>query len=175
MASAGSIPRVLSRFGPPLAMMAVIFALSAQPDLNSGLGTLDTILRKLAHMAEYALLWFLWLRAFGYRRPALAAAIAVGYAITDELHQTTVEGRSGRAARRADRRDRRRGRVPALGAKRAAPCRPRIERAGVPPIGGSAGRSPTTGRPAQPPRRYSQPRSVAMRTAWARSTAPSLP
>jgi VanZ family protein len=95
MASAGPFARALSRFGPPLAMMAVIFALSAQPDLNSGLGTLDTILRKLAHMAEYALLWFLWLRAFGYRRPALAAVIAITYAITDELHQTTVEGRVG--------------------------------------------------------------------------------
>ena len=30
--------RVLSRFGPPIALMAVIFFLSAQPELNSGLG-----------------------------------------------------------------------------------------------------------------------------------------
>ena len=34
---------VLSRFGPPIALMAVIFFLSAQPDLNSGLGVWDTI------------------------------------------------------------------------------------------------------------------------------------
>lgn len=95
MRSAGSISRHASRFGPPLALMALIFALSAQSDLSSGLGTLDTILRKLAHMTEYGLLWFLWLRAFGHRRPALAAAIAVAYAITDEFHQTTVEGRHG--------------------------------------------------------------------------------
>jgi VanZ family protein len=95
MPSAGPIARGVSRFGPPIALMAVIYALSAQPDLNSGLGTLDTIGRKLIHMAEYGLLWFLWLRALGYRRPLLAAAIAIGYSITDELHQTTVDGRHG--------------------------------------------------------------------------------
>ena len=85
----------VSRFAPPLLLMAVIFALSAQPDLNSGLGTWDTVLRKLAHMAEYGLLWLLWWRALGYRNAVLPAAIAIGYSITDELHQTTVEGRHG--------------------------------------------------------------------------------
>ena len=75
--------------------MGVIFFLSAQPDLNSGLGTWDTVLRKLAHMAEFGLLWFLWLRALGYRPPAavVAAAIAAGFAATDELHQLFVHGR----------------------------------------------------------------------------------
>jgi VanZ family protein len=87
--------RFVSRFAPPILLMAVIFALSAQPDLNTGLGIWDTILRKLAHMAEYGLLWFLWWRALGYRNAAAAAAIAIGYSITDELHQTTVEGRHG--------------------------------------------------------------------------------
>jgi len=85
----------VSRFAPPLLLMAVIFALSAQPDLNSGLGTWDTVLRKLAHMAEFGLLWLLWWRALGYGSVAVPAAIAIGYAITDELHQTTVEGRVG--------------------------------------------------------------------------------
>jgi VanZ family protein len=95
MPSAGPIARGVSRFGPPIALMALIYALSAQADLNSGLGTIDLIGRKLIHMTEYGLLWFLWLRALGYRRPLLAAAIAIGYAITDELHQTTVHGRHG--------------------------------------------------------------------------------
>ena len=95
MPSAGPIARGSSRFGPPIVLMAVIYALSAQPDLNSGLGTIDTIGRKLIHMTEYGLLWFLWLRAFGYRRPLLAAAIAIAYSVTDELHQTTVHGRHG--------------------------------------------------------------------------------
>jgi VanZ family protein len=86
---------VLSRFVPPLALMAVIFVLSAQPDLNSGLGTWDTILRKLGHMAEYAVLWLLWWRALG-QRPWPAAAIALLYAASDEYHQSFVEGRDGR-------------------------------------------------------------------------------
>jgi len=87
--------RVVSRFAPPLLLMGLIFFLSAQPDLSSGLGTWDLILRKLAHMAEYGLLWLLWWRALGYGNPAIPAAIAIGYSISDELHQTTVEGRHG--------------------------------------------------------------------------------
>ena len=86
---------MLSRFAPPLLLMGLIFFLSAQPDLNSGLGTWDTILRKLAHMAEFGLLWLLWWRALGYRGKALPALIAIAYAVTDELHQATVEGRVG--------------------------------------------------------------------------------
>jgi VanZ family protein len=83
------------RYGPPLLLMAAIFAFSAQPDLSTGLGTWDTILRKAAHMAEYGLLWLLWWRAFGYRNAAAAAAIAIAYAATDEYHQTFVQGRNG--------------------------------------------------------------------------------
>jgi VanZ family protein len=76
----------------------VIFYFSSQPDLDSGLGVLDTIGRKLLHFAEYALLALLWWRALrtrlDARRAALAAfLIAIAYAATDELHQTFVEGR----------------------------------------------------------------------------------
>lgn len=81
------------RLGPPLAVMAVIFALSAQPDLNSGLGTWDTIGRKIGHAAEYGLLWWLWRRALGHRQGAVAAAITLVYAASDELHQSFVSGR----------------------------------------------------------------------------------
>lgn len=87
-------------WAPPIALMAIIFALSAQPDLSSGLGTLDLILRKAAHMAEYGLLVFLlWrpLRELTSTRAAVAAAFAIGvlYAASDEWHQTFVEGRHG--------------------------------------------------------------------------------
>jgi VanZ family protein len=85
--------RPVSRFVPPILLMAVIFALSAQPDLNSGLGVWDLILRKCAHMTEFGLLWFLWWRALGYGNRAVPAAIAVGYSITDEIHQSFVDGR----------------------------------------------------------------------------------
>src|SRR3954470_13870906 len=43
---------LVGRYAPPLLLMALIFVLSAQPDLSSGLGVWDLILRKLAHMTE---------------------------------------------------------------------------------------------------------------------------
>jgi len=85
----------VGRFGPPVALMGLIFVLSAQPDLGTGLGDWDTLLRKLAHMSEYGALWFLWWRAFGYRDPRPAIAVALAYAATDELHQHFVAGRHG--------------------------------------------------------------------------------
>ena len=85
----------VSRFVPPLLLMAVIFFLSAQPNLSSGLGTIDLVGRKIVHMSEYGLLFLLWLRALGWRAPLAAAAITVAYAATDEWHQTAVAGRHG--------------------------------------------------------------------------------
>jgi VanZ family protein len=75
--------------------MAVIFALSAQSDLDTGAGVIGLIVRKLGHMFVYGLLWFLWWRAFGGRHAVAAAAITILYAVTDELHQATVAGRHG--------------------------------------------------------------------------------
>jgi VanZ family protein len=75
--------------------MGLIFGLSATPDLNSGLGTIDFVGRKVVHMAEYGLLWFLWHRALRFRRPLVAAVVAVAYAGTDEYHQTFIGGRHG--------------------------------------------------------------------------------
>lgn len=86
------------RFIPPLALMALIFFLSAQPDLSTGLGAWDLILRKLAHASAYAALTLLWLRALGpLTTKALlwAVTIAFLFAISDEYHQTFVTGRHG--------------------------------------------------------------------------------
>src|SRR2546421_705437 len=85
---------------PPIALMGLIFFLSAQPDLNSGLGVIDLIGRKIIHVGEYALLCFLLWRALrevmpAPRAPLAALAIAVAYSCTDELHQTFVHGRHG--------------------------------------------------------------------------------
>ena len=93
-------PRRLDLWVPPLALMAVIFILSAQPSLDSGLGLLDTIGRKLLHFGEYALLCFLWWRVLSYSQPPrrailLAFLISSAYAATDEFHQTFVDGRHG--------------------------------------------------------------------------------
>lgn len=90
--------RRLDPWVPPLALMAVIFYLSAQPNLSSGLGWIDHVGRKLVHASEYALLCFLWWRALRTVMDRLVAfapalAIAVAYAATDEYHQGFVEGR----------------------------------------------------------------------------------
>jgi VanZ family protein len=72
---------------------AVIFGLSSIPSLSSGLGTWDEVLRKCAHVTEYAILGLLLLRAVGQQLPALLLGIA--YAASDELHQHFVAGRHG--------------------------------------------------------------------------------
>jgi VanZ family protein len=87
-------------WAPPLLLMAAIFFFSAQPDLNSGLGAVDLIGRKLIHFAQYALLAFLWWRALRTRMSIRAAALTAflitsAYAASDELHQTFVDGRRG--------------------------------------------------------------------------------
>jgi VanZ family protein len=87
----------VGRLAPPIVLMGLIFALSAQPHLATDLGVWDTIARKLAHMAAYGLLWWLWWRALRWRLPALAVAITLLYAASDEWHQAGVEGRHGSA------------------------------------------------------------------------------
>jgi VanZ family protein len=83
--------RSLSVWLPVLIWAAVIFALSSIPSLSTGLGLWDTLLRKGAHVTEYAILGALLLRALRRELPAAAAGIA--YAATDEFHQHFVRGR----------------------------------------------------------------------------------
>jgi VanZ family protein len=83
--------RALSLWLPVIVWAAVIFTFSSIPSLGTGLGVWDTILRKGAHMTEYAILGLLLLRALGRELPAFAMGIA--YAISDEIHQHFVRGR----------------------------------------------------------------------------------
>ena len=78
---------------PVVVWAAVIFALSSTPDLGTGLGGWDLVLRKIAHVAEYAILGALLARATG--RAGLAFALGALYAISDEVHQSFVPGRLG--------------------------------------------------------------------------------
>lgn len=78
---------------PVVAWAALIFAFSSVPDLGTGLGGWDLVLRKLAHTAEYAVLGALLVRATG--RAGLAVGLGTLYAVSDELHQTFVPGRMG--------------------------------------------------------------------------------
>ena len=78
---------------PVVAWAALIFAFSSVPDLGTGLGGWDLLLRKIAHAAEYAVLGALLVRATG--RAGLALALGALYAVTDEVHQVFVAGRHG--------------------------------------------------------------------------------
>jgi VanZ family protein len=96
----GMRPLRLDLWLPPLLLMGAIYFFSDQPRLDSGLGVIDLIGRKLIHFGEYALLTFLWWRALASvttpsRAALLAFLIASGYAATDEYHQTFVEARHG--------------------------------------------------------------------------------
>src|SRR5688572_13514369 len=82
--------------------MALIFFLSHQPDLSSGLGVWDLVGRKFVHAAIYAALFLLLWRALRTRTASpravvLAATISFAYAISDEVHQTFIDGRHGSA------------------------------------------------------------------------------
>ena len=89
---------------PVLVWAAVIFAFSSIPNLATGLGGWDLVLRKLAHAAEYAILGALLVRATG--RSWLALGLGILYSASDELHQTFVPGTPRIAGRRRDRRGR---------------------------------------------------------------------
>ena len=78
---------------PVILWAALIFALSSVPDLGTGLGGWDLVLRKLAHAAEYAILGALLVRATG--RAGLAFGLGALYALSDEIHQNFVPGRHG--------------------------------------------------------------------------------
>ncbi|HSS74135.1 MAG TPA: VanZ family protein [Gaiellaceae bacterium] len=86
-----SSSRLVLLWLPVILLAGLIFALSSVPDLGTGLGTWDLVLRKIAHFCEYAILGALLLRALGRAEVAVAAGIA--YAATDELHQHFVQGR----------------------------------------------------------------------------------
>ena len=84
---------VLGTWLPVVAWAAVIFAFSSLPSGSTELSTWELVVRKLAHVTEYAILAALLCRAL--RRAVPAIVLASLYAVTDELHQTFVEGRLG--------------------------------------------------------------------------------
>lgn len=92
--------RSVGRYVPPLALMGLIFFLSAQSTLPKVGNDLDVVLAKAAHMTEYGVLWVLWLVALPGLRPRaalFALAITLAYAASDEAHQSFVAGRHASA------------------------------------------------------------------------------
>jgi VanZ family protein len=92
-----STRRALLRSLAPLALMGLIFYLSSQPaDLHQPWW--EPIARKLGHIGGYGALTLAWiwaLRGVVSNPIAVAAAISLAYACTDEYHQSFVETRHG--------------------------------------------------------------------------------
>ncbi|MFH1509425.1 MAG: VanZ family protein [bacterium] len=82
---------------PPILWAGLIFFFSNQPNLSSGLGNWDFVLRKIAHMVEFGVLFWLVYRALKYDKKLVTYAIllAILYAVLDEFHQLFILGRMG--------------------------------------------------------------------------------
>ena len=91
--TSGTATAALRLWLPAVLWAALIFGFSSVPDIGTGLGGWDLVLRKLAHTVEYAILGLLLVRALGRELPALVLGVA--YAVSDELHQHFVPGRRG--------------------------------------------------------------------------------
>lgn len=80
-----------------MVLAAVSFLFGGEAAAGISPETVELLVRKGAHMAEYAILFLLYRRALersGARRPGLAAlCLCAAYAATDELHQAFVAGR----------------------------------------------------------------------------------
>lgn len=112
----------LRRYGPALLWMGAIFLFSTDlfsrgetgrfllpllawlfPEAAAEtLALLHEALRKVGHLMEYGVLAVLWYRgrasgsaAWAPEAARLALLVAVGYAVTDELHQALVASRTG--------------------------------------------------------------------------------
>ena len=98
--------RRLSLWGPPAIWMALIFALSAQPELPTPhIAFIDQAAPVAFHFGEYAVLATLLLRALHEGLGPAAAPparrvwlvsllLSLVYAVSDEYHQSFVAGRT---------------------------------------------------------------------------------
>jgi VanZ family protein len=88
------------RWVPAFIMMGLIFALSSLPSSRlPDFGTVDFLIKKGGHATGYALLGLAYFFALpprlspGYRA-AVALIMALLFALSDEYHQSFVEGRT---------------------------------------------------------------------------------
>ncbi len=92
---------LVSAWIPVVLWAGLIFYISSIPKLDSGLGVWDFVLRKIAHMVEYAVLTAFLIRALKRTWSALtmfgilwiSGFFSILYAVSDEVHQAYVPGR----------------------------------------------------------------------------------
>jgi len=92
--------RLIKLWGAVVVWAGIIFFFSSIPDLKTGL-EYDFLLRKIAHITEYFILTFFLYRAISgsfkmdvFRLFFYPAALALAYAVLDEIHQRFVVGRN---------------------------------------------------------------------------------
>ena len=94
--------KYIARYYPPFLWMGVMFfwsSLSTLPHAPEAMA--DFILKKSAHLAEYAMLYLLWQRSLNQSRwhkhkTLLSFVICFLFALSDEFHQRFVLGRTPR-------------------------------------------------------------------------------
>lgn len=85
----------VNRWLPVVLWMGLIFFLSSQPHLpRYSHRLIDFVLKKGAHLIEYAALAFLLHRAVGDEGGRWALLIGGLYVLSDEFHQSFVPGRN---------------------------------------------------------------------------------
>jgi VanZ family protein len=86
--------KILKRYFLLVLWCSVIFYFSSLPDLRiTDKNILDFIVRKLAHISEYFILYALAFNSIRNKKYALIFCIL--YAASDEYHQTFIQGRMG--------------------------------------------------------------------------------
>jgi VanZ family protein len=88
--------KVITHYLPPLIWAGIIFYLSSIPNLKITQSSWDTLLRSLAHIFFYFVLFLLILRSTGSttkRNSTISAILSVLYAFSDEWHQSFVPTR----------------------------------------------------------------------------------
>lgn len=93
---------LLSAYLPIFLWSAFIFLLSNQPTLpGPDLFAWDYVFKKSAHMFVYFVLYFLFFRALrmnnisSFKSSNIALVLTFFYAMSDELHQLFIPGRTG--------------------------------------------------------------------------------
>lgn len=104
MIGKNKIKIIISLWGPVALWLTVIFSLSSIPTLpKAGFIWWDFIIKKSAHVIEYAILFFLlWRAAIKNHQPSaishqpfiLIFVFCILYAFSDEFHQSFVPGRT---------------------------------------------------------------------------------
>lgn len=98
------ITHMLYYWLPPFIWMGMVYFMSSQKSVSiTSNPTSEFVTFKTLHMVEYALLFFLFYRAFHsiknmseYSFTIYSFVIALSYSLTDELHQLFIPTRQGR-------------------------------------------------------------------------------